>query len=272
MGSLQIWSKGVTAITMLLSDLWSWLLAAISTNTSSISMSKNSTILTTTTTSRPLMIAVEGNIASGKSTFLGLLAERSEVAVFPEPVDRWTDVGGQNLFRSMMEDGQRWMAAFQLFSSLTRTEMAYKAAEAQAPISIMERSLFSERYCFVQMMAEMGSLTKGEFSILDRWFKMLTGRGDPSLAIDLIVYVETDPAVLMRRIRMRGREGEENMNREFLDQVHQRHQAWLDEGAFPLPAPVVRINGNGDLADFKKEVDKFAADLPRLLQWRQNKV
>ena len=25
-----------------------------------------------------------------------------------------------------MEDGQRWMAAFQLFSSLTRAEMAYK--------------------------------------------------------------------------------------------------------------------------------------------------
>ena len=76
------------------------------------------------------MIAVEGNIASGKSTFLGLLAERSEVAasykftfymlskrsvlsilyiylhipqvaIFPEPVDRWTNVGGQNLFRSM---------------------------------------------------------------------------------------------------------------------------------------------------------------------------
>merc|ERR1719187_2390136 len=171
--------EGVTATIMLLSDLWSWLLAAISSSTntssiSSISMSKNSTILSTTSTiSRPLMIAVEGNIASGKSTFLNLLAERSEVAIFPEPVDRWTNVGGQNLFRSMMEDGKRWMAAFQLFSSLTRTEMAYKAAEAQAPISIMERSLFSERYYFVQMMAEMGSLTKGEFSILDRWFKML---------------------------------------------------------------------------------------------------
>merc|ERR1719187_2492083 len=193
--------EGVTSTIMLLSDLWSWLLAAISSSTntssiSSISMSKNSTILSTaTTTSRPLMIAVEGNIASGKSTFLDLLAERPEVAVFPEPVDRWTNVGGQNLFRSMMENGKRWMAAFQLFSSLTRTEMAYKAAEAGARISIMERSLFSERYCFVQMMAETGSLTKGEFSILDRWFKMLTGRGDPSLAIDLIVYVETDPAV-----------------------------------------------------------------------------
>merc|ERR1719391_858277 len=93
----------------------------------------------------------------------------------------------------MMENGKRWMAAFQLFSSLTRAEMAYKAAEARAPISIMERSLFSERYCFVQMMAEMGSLTKGEFTILNRWFKMLTGRGDPSLELDLIVYIEAEP-------------------------------------------------------------------------------
>merc|ERR1712126_117641 len=115
---------------------------------------------------------------------------------------------GQNLFRSMMEDGKRWMAAFQLFSSLTRAEMAYKTAEARAPISLMERSLFSERYCFVQMMAEGGSLTEGEFSILDRWFKMLTGRDDPSLKLDLIVYIETDPEVLMQRIRGRARAGE----------------------------------------------------------------
>merc|ERR1712002_1417481 len=157
---------------------------------------------------------------------MGLLSKQNNIAVFPEPVARWTDVRGTNLFRKMMENGPRWMHAFQLYSSLTRVEIAFQAAKAPASVSIMERSLFSERYCFVQMMAEGGSLTKGEFSILDRWFKMLTGRGDPSLAIDLIVYVETDPAVLMRRIRMRGREGEENMNREFLDQVHQRHQAW----------------------------------------------
>ena len=81
-----------------------------------------------------------------------------------------------------------------------------QAAKAPASISIMERSLFSERYCFVQvighysrslffcvffgpikkllsiilqqlrdlnshhqMMAEAGSLTQGEFSILNRW-------------------------------------------------------------------------------------------------------
>jgi len=252
---------------MLLSSLWSWLITALSP--SSFSTNTNtfpSPLSTNTSTTRPLMIAVEGNIASGKSTFLELLSKQDNVAIFPEPVARWTDVGGTNLFRNMMEDGPRWMHAFQFYSSFTRVEIAYQAAKAPASISIMERSLFSERYCFVQMMAEAGSLTQGEFTILNRWFKMLTGRGDPSLELDLIVYIEAEPEVLMQRIRGRGRGGEETLAREYLDQVHTRHQAWLDEGAFPLPAPVVRINGNVDLSDFTKEVERFAASLPALLK------
>ena len=51
------------------------------------------------------MIAVEGNIASGKSTFLELLSKKHHVAIFPEPVGRWTDVGGKNLFRDMYVAG-----------------------------------------------------------------------------------------------------------------------------------------------------------------------
>jgi len=250
---------------MMLSNLWTWLLTALSPSPSLFTNS-NTTTLSTNPTIRPLMIAVEGNIASGKSTFLELLSKQHNIAVFPEPVARWTDVRGTNLFRNMMENGPRWMHAFQLYSSLTRVEIAYQAAKAPASISLMERSLFSERYCFVQMMAEGGSLTEGEFSILDRWFKMLTGRDDPSLKLDLIVYIETDPEVLMQRIRGRARAGEEALDREFLGQVHARHQAWLDEGAFPLPAPVVRIDGNGDMDDFTKEVKKFAAELPSLLE------
>merc|ERR1712212_1074818 len=185
----QITSSRITR--MLLSNLWSWLLAALSP--SSFSTNTNTSPLSTnTSTTRPLMIAVEGNIASGKSTFLELLSKQHRAAIFPEPVARWTDVGGTNLFRNMMEDGPRWMHAFQFYSSLTRVEIAYKAAKAPASISIMERSLFSERYCFVQMMAESGSLTQGEFAILNRWFQMLTGRKDPSLEVDLIVYIGAD--------------------------------------------------------------------------------
>ena len=83
---------------MLLSDLWSWLLTAISSPTTDITSSSS---ISTNISTRPLMIAVEGNIASGKSTFLELLSKKHHVAIFPEPVGRWTDVGGKNLFRDM---------------------------------------------------------------------------------------------------------------------------------------------------------------------------
>ena len=87
---------------MLLSSLWTWLFTAFSLSPSSSYTNTNtSTLSTNTTATRPLMIAVEGNIASGKSTFLELLSKQHNVATFPEPVARWTDVGGTNLFRDM---------------------------------------------------------------------------------------------------------------------------------------------------------------------------
>ena len=165
---------------MLLSNLWTWLFTAFSLSPSSSYTNTNtSTLSTNTTATRPLMIAVEGNIASGKSTFLELLSKQHNVATFPEPVARWTDVGGTNLFRDMcvvyiavkiiwirtskqtllhiliiikitmmviikinitiiikimimvktrMENGARWMHAFQLYSSFTRVEIAYQVA------------------------------------------------------------------------------------------------------------------------------------------------
>lgn len=50
----------------------------------------------------PLTIAVEGNIGSGKSTFLSFCEIDNRVETLYEPVDRWTDVNGFNLLVSVM--------------------------------------------------------------------------------------------------------------------------------------------------------------------------
>lgn len=44
-----------------------------------------------------LVVAVEGNIGSGKSTFLDFCKSRARVAVRPEPVEKWRNVNGENL-------------------------------------------------------------------------------------------------------------------------------------------------------------------------------
>jgi len=252
---------------MLLDGAWTWVAAALTSLTSLTSPSSldPSSPLLASNLSQPFMIAVEGNIASGKSTFLSLLSAVPGVATYPEPVERWRAVGGQDLFQAMMDEPLRWMHTFQLYSSLTRLETAYAAATPGAMAAVVERSLYSERYCFVQSMAEGGLLSPGEFAILDNTFNMLTGRADPALHIDLIVYIESEPEVLMRRVQGRAREGEQGLTREYLQEVHDRHQAWLDQGAFPLPAPVVRLNGNLELGAFKHEVAAWLTTLPSLM-------
>jgi len=41
---------------------------------------------------RPFTILVEGNVGSGKSTFLSILDSLPGIQVFPEPVESWQQV------------------------------------------------------------------------------------------------------------------------------------------------------------------------------------
>lgn len=55
---------------------------------------------------RTLVISVEGNIGSGKSTFLSFCADRGDIETYPEPVERWKNVGGENLLVTKFKGGR----------------------------------------------------------------------------------------------------------------------------------------------------------------------
>lgn len=46
---------------------------------------------------RPFTVAVEGNIGSGKTTFITHFNKFNNVALFSEPIDMWRDCSGHNL-------------------------------------------------------------------------------------------------------------------------------------------------------------------------------
>src|SRR5699024_4896747 len=70
-------------------------------------------------------IAVEGNIGSGKTTFLQIFARCCAAArlssplIVPEPIDLWRNVGGVNIFQLLADDPARWSFAFQSYVQLT---------------------------------------------------------------------------------------------------------------------------------------------------------
>ena len=57
---------------------------------------------------RPFTVLVEGNIGSGKSTYLKHFSKLSkDVDIITEPVDKWRDLNSHNLLQMMYEDPQR---------------------------------------------------------------------------------------------------------------------------------------------------------------------
>lgn len=195
------------------------------------------------TLTRPFTVLVEGNIGSGKSTFLEHFQRYKNVAIYPEPIHEWRNLNGHNLLAKMYEDPKKWSFSFQTYVQLTMMQQHSAKPPRSATIKVMERSTYSARYCFVEKLHRDGLISGPAVSVYDEWFKWL--RKNTNLNADLIVYLRTDPEVVYERILNRNRAEEKCMGYEYVVDLHKLHEEWLIERrTFELPAPVLIIDGN----------------------------
>lgn len=194
----------------------------------------------------PASICIEGNIGCGKTTLLNYLRNHYS-KVFAEPVELWRNVDGENLFHYLYKDPARYSLAFQTYVQLTMIKL-----HQQHP-KLMERSIYSARYCFVENLYKLNYLSRVEYVILDKWFKYLvagSNNNDGNLTkptevkIDLIIYLRCCPTNIMERIKLRSRAEEKGISFDYVNNVHQLHEDWLINGKFPVPAPVLVIDTN----------------------------
>ena len=59
-----------------------------------------------------------------------------------------------------------------MYIKFCRLEVATKFLQDKRPVRIMERSIFSERFCFLESMNKKhgGPLSDPEYFLMDRWF------------------------------------------------------------------------------------------------------
>lgn len=204
---------------------------------------------------KPFTVLVEGNIGCGKTTFLQHFAQFSQVNVLKEPVERWRNLNGHNLLQLMYEDPHRWSMPFQSFVQLTMLDQHLHTSHQ--PIKLMERSIFSARYCFVENLYKSGKLHGSEFEALSHWFDFLTSSPDLDLKVDLIIYLRTQPEKALERVKARARGEETCIPLAYLTELHTLHEDWLLGRHFPLPAPVIVIDANKELSDMQEEYIKL---------------
>ena len=169
---------------------------------------------------------IEGNMGAGKSTFLHLVQHYLNVQLVFEPHHKWQDVAGENLLDYFYKDAPRWAYTFQSMAFISRIREQEEHAQYNPyGAQVVERSVFSDRYCFAQNCYETGLMTSLEWNLYCQWFSWLVNEHMQKPAG--FIYLRTSPQVCYDRMRKRSRKEEANVGHDYLQLLHDRHEAWL---------------------------------------------
>uniref|UniRef100_A0A2K6MB40 Thymidine kinase 2, mitochondrial n=2 Tax=Rhinopithecus bieti TaxID=61621 RepID=A0A2K6MB40_RHIBE len=211
-------------------------------------------------------ICVEGNIASGKTTCLEFFSNATDIEVLTEPVSKWRNVRGHNPLGLMYQDASRWGLTLQTYVQLTMLDR--HTCPQVSSVRLMERSIHSARYIFVENLYRSGKMPEVDYVVLSEWFDWILRNMDVS--VDLIVYLRTNPETCYQRLKRRCREEEKVIPLEYLEAIHHLHEEWLIKGSlFPVAAPVLVIEADHHM---ERMLELFEQNRDRILTPENRKL
>ena len=117
---------------------------------------------------KPLRIALEGSIGSGKSTIirkLNLQYQNKNIVGIIEPDELWRTSG---LLKDFYNNQRTYVTPLQTFISATFLLRETNLSSTNAHIIISERSLDSAEKVFLPMLIEDAVIDKSEFDVISR--------------------------------------------------------------------------------------------------------
>ncbi len=176
------------------------------------------------------MFVLEGNIGAGKSTLLKLIEQYlPTLTVIPEPTNKWQHVGNEdtNILNLFYKDTKRWAYTFQSYAFISRVQsiLEFQATQPTNTISVLERSVYCDRFCFAKNCYEAGLMSEIEWQIYKEWFAWLVESHVPKPSG--FIYLRTTPLTCHNRSLKRGRTEESGIPLTYFEALHQKHEDWL---------------------------------------------
>jgi len=183
-------------------------------------------------------VVLAGNIGAGKSTLVGLLADKLGFKPYYEPV-------AENPYlEDFYGDMERWAFHSQVFF-LTHRVKSHRSLMDDPWSVVQDRSLYEDANVFARNLYERGSISSRDWSTYSELYRTMTSILP---APDLVVYLKTSVPTLKKRIARRGRDFEAEIPDEYLGSLNLLYEEWIDD--FTL-APVLVVPG--DKLDFVEE-------------------
>jgi deoxyadenosine/deoxycytidine kinase len=168
----------------------------------------------------PRIVAVAGNMGSGKSSLVEWLRQQFDMVPFFEPNE-------ENPYLSdFYADMSRWALNSQLFFLVRRFQIhravGRRAAEDPRPV-VQDRTLYEDAEVFAAHLHQAGYLDERDWGMYQDLYRTLRDEIRPP---DLMIYLRCPLPALTRRIRRRGRAFEKGIPRSYLASLERLYEAW----------------------------------------------
>jgi deoxyadenosine/deoxycytidine kinase len=163
-------------------------------------------------------VAIAGNIGVGKSTLVEKLAQMNGWQAYFEPV-------AENPYlEDFYENMKAWAFQSQVFFLSHRLRMHLDLLEN--PVSVIQdRSVYEDAEIFAANLFQRGQMSERDYSSYIKLYRLLSDMLRPP---DLVIYLRASVPVLQRRIASRGRDFESQIDDQYLEQLNQLYENWID--------------------------------------------
>jgi deoxyadenosine/deoxycytidine kinase len=162
-------------------------------------------------------IAVAGNIGSGKSTLTRMLARHYGWEARFEAVDH------NPYLEDYYRDIHRWSFNLEVYFLKERFRDLIEIEKSEHTI-VQDRSIFEGVYVFMQNNKAMGNLSDRDYeTYMELFEQMMSVVHYP----DLMIYLRASVPHLVGNIQKRGREYEQTMKLEYLENLNRRYDEFI---------------------------------------------
>ena len=199
------------------------------------------------------IISIEGNIGSGKSTFVKEAKKyftNNEIFFLEEPVNIWESIKnetGKNIIECFYNNQDKYAFSFQMMAYISRLSLLRNALSKNYKYIITERCVYTDKNVFAKMLYDSGKIEKINYDIYNRWFDEFMKEFNNFKYI----YIKTEPDVALDRVNKRARCGE-TIPLEYLQECHKYHNDWLNSID---KKNIIILNGDDNKNDSKDYIE-----------------
>jgi deoxyadenosine/deoxycytidine kinase len=192
-------------------------------------------------------IAIAGNIGAGKTELTRFLTKKYRLTPFFEPND--TNPYLEDFYRDM----KTWAFRSQIYF-LTHKFRLHRQLEQEPGTVLQDRTIYEDAEIFAKNLQRQRYIDKRDWTTYWELYQTIASALTPP---DLMIYLRCPVRTLKERIRLRGREMEQDIPTAYLKRLNDLYEEWF-KGYNMSPVLVLPTDKLDYLTDLVDRVDLFS--------------